>query len=77
MSDHFDGDGFDKSPIEGQDAAKVRHMLHSLEQHWPTLSSVGTVVSAIGVVSTIIKIGGPVLIGAAILGTSLRLGGWI
>lgn len=77
MSDHFDGDGFDKSPIEGQDAAKVRHMLHALEEHWSTLSSVGTVVSAVSVISTVIKVGGPVLIGAAILGTTLKIGGWI
>ncbi len=77
MSEHFDGEGFDKSPIEGKDAAKVRHMLHSLEEHWGTLSSGATVVSAFGVISTVIKVGGPVLLGAAILGTTLKLGGWI
>lgn len=77
MPDHFDGDGFDKSPIDGDEAAKVRHMFHSVDKHWSTLSSVGTVVSAIGILSTAIKFGLPVLAAMAVLGAALKAAEWL
>lgn len=77
MSEHFDGDGFDKSPIDGDEAAKVRHMLHAINKHWATLSNVGTVVNAISILSTAIKFGMPVLAAMTLIGAALKSQGWI
>ncbi len=76
MDDPFDGGGFSTEPITGPEAAKHRHMLNKLTERWPVLEDTSSVVEGIVVVSRMIRIGGPVVLVAAIFGAWSKSQGW-
>lgn len=72
----FDGDGFSKEPIEGDEAARHRHMYKEVSDGWVNIDSTITVIRAISVLSTVMKVGGPVALTAAVTGAYLKSQGW-
>lgn len=77
MRKRFDGDGFDKSPIEGDEASRFRHMFHEVEKNWGVVLDTATVGRAISIVSSVIKIGLPVATAMLATGIFLASQGWV
>lgn len=77
MNELFDGEGFSQTPIDGQEAAQFRHMLHVISREWVPLSNAVTVTRAIAIIGQTIKLGVPALAGAAMLGVYLKTQGFL
>ena len=77
MDDRFDGKGFDKSPIEGDEAAKHRHMFKDVSEQWLSLDSAATLVRAISILASVIRVAGPVGLLAVGAGAFAKTQGWI
>lgn len=77
MSDLFNGDGFSREPIEGQEAAQFRHIHHVLNREWGPLSDAVTVTRGIVILWSTIKIGGPTLLAMGALGAYLKTKGFL
>ena len=73
----FDGDGFSKEPIEGDEAARHRHMFKDVSDGWVSIGSAVAVVKAIAIVSSVIKVGGPVMVLALGVGAYAKSQGWL
>lgn len=78
MSDHrFDGEGFAQTPIDGEEAARHRHMYREVSREWVPISGAVTVVNAIRIIAAVIKVGGPVGLLALGAGAYAKAQGWI
>ena len=81
----FHGDGYKDDPIKGQEAARHRHMFSEIDKSWVpidqnTLSAMkdgGTVIQAIRIISSMLKVGGPVAIAGLAAGAFAKTQGWI
>lgn len=71
MNEHkFNGNGFRKDAIEGEEAARHRHMYMEISQAWPTIEQANTVIES-G------RIAVKVVAGGAIIGGALKALGWL
>lgn len=77
MPDRFDGNGFDHGPIEGQEAAKIRHMFRVVSDSWVNLDDVNTVINGARILGSIAKWGGGMGAVMAVIGGAMKLQGWI
>ncbi len=77
MENPFDGEGFSRLPLDGDDAAQHRHMLRDLSEAWPAIDEAVTLVRAVRILFNVIKFGGPVALGAAMAGAWAKSQGWL
>lgn len=75
--EEFNGRGYSKSPITGDEAAQHRHMYASVSLDWLALKKFVTVINAVGVIYDVIKFFGPVILTLAGVGYFLKSQGWI
>lgn len=77
MNKKFDGVGFDKSPIEGDEAGKVRHIIHEIEDNWEFIAGGANLQKGVKVLGAIVKIGVP--IGSLMLAVGIYFAsqGWV
>ena len=75
--DPFHGRGFSRDVIDGEEAARHRHMLAEIESQWLTISDAVTVARAFAIIATILKVGGPVLLAAIGAGAFAKTQGWL
>lgn len=84
-NEQFDGEGFKETPLDGKEAAQVRHMFYVISRNWVaidenTLKAMedgGTVIQAIRIISAVIKVGGPVAVAGIAAGAYAKTQGWI
>lgn len=77
MTDRFNGDGFRRDLIDGEEAAKHRHMFQEVNRSWVSLDGAVTVVKAITIIGSIIKVGGPVAVATLAAGAFAKTQGWL
>lgn len=77
MSNKFDGEGFSKAPLEGEEAARHRHMFKDVSKSWVNIDGASTFVNAVKVLASVLKVGGTVLLFAAMVGAWARSQGLI
>lgn len=73
--DEFHGKGYSSSPIKGDEAAQLRHLLASVSQDWGTVKKLITVINAVSIIYDVIKYCGPVLITLSGIGYYLKIKG--
>lgn len=82
--DKFHGIGFEQSPLDGEEAAKHRHMFYELNSNWcrideeiiGTMKDASIVVRAMRILSNLIKLGGPILVASLAAGAFASSQGW-
>lgn len=75
--DEFHGKGYSTDPLDGDEAARFRHMYASVSQDWSSIKKLITVINAVAIVHDVIKYLGPVLLTAAGIGFYLKTQGVI
>ena len=76
MTNKFHGEGFSKEPIEGDEAARHRHMYKEVSEEWVSIDGAATVARAIGIIANVIKVGGPVMAVMLAFGAYAKSMGW-
>lgn len=85
MGEQFDGKGFDKGEFTPEERAVIRHLTRVLQENFremddATLKAVydgATLVRAVVILYSIVKVGGPVGLVALGAGAFLRSQGWL
>ena len=62
--DVFGGAGFSRKPLEDEELAQVRAMMHEVAEEWPTLKSAARMAAAAGLFARVLTV-------AAVLGGAL------
>ena len=75
--DEFHGKGYSTLPINGDEAAQLRHFYATVSQDWGTVKKLITVINAIYIIYDVIKYCGPVLVTLAGAGYLLKIKGVI
>ncbi len=73
MSDNFDGGGFSEKVLQGEEAARHRHMFNALDKNWVLIEGIVSGFRGIRVLVVTIKFATPlgILAGLAVIG------GWV
>ena len=85
MSGNFSGEGFEKGVIDGEEAARHRHMFHVLNGGYIQISAdllaamqnINTVLKAVTIFYNVIRFGGPVALCMAGAGMWLKSKGLV
>lgn len=75
--ERFDGSGFSKGPIEGDEAAKLRHMFQAVSHSWVNIEDINTLINGARLVGSIVKWGGGMGVTFAAVGAFAKVQGWI
>ena len=75
MSERFDGKGFDKDPIEGDEAARHRHMFKDVSENWVQLDDATTFIRAAKMLPGLMKVIVACGVFGAIVAVLVKLGG--
>ena len=73
--DHFDGEGFLRDPIEGEEAAKHRHLFKEVSDRWPQIDNTTDVIKGGTVILNALKLFGSLAFMGAVAGAFAKLGG--
>lgn len=75
--EEFNGKGYAKTPISGEEASQFRHLFAAVSSDWGSVRKLVIVIRAIAIVYDVIKYSGPVLVTCAGIGYYLKIQGII
>jgi hypothetical protein len=77
MAKKFGGDGFSTDPLDGEEAARHRHMFQVVDDQWVSVGDAIALIRAFSIIASILKVGGPIAIAMYALGAFAKSQGWL